>query len=86
MAAVNLTTDSNEHGQLTSGWSQEEDASPHVIGDNSGETRQTSFSAIAKGDSDLMVGKSIATTGPFDSTGTMLETTLVGDVVTTSSY
>ena len=82
----NLSTDSTDHGWLYPEWSQEEAASPHVIGDNSGETRQTSFSAVAKADSDLLVGKSMGLTGPFDATGITLETTLVGDRVSTSAY
>ena len=82
----NLSTDSSEHGLLYPGWSQEESASPHILGDNSGETRQTSFTAIANADSDLMIGEQITVTGPFDSTGGVLDVSLVGDQISTSSY
>ena len=82
----NLSTDSADHGLLYPGWSQEESASPHILGDNSGETRQTSFTAIANADSDLMIGEQITVTGPFNSTGVALDGTLVGDMVSTSVY
>jgi hypothetical protein len=41
---------------------------------------------VAKADSDLLIGKPIALTGPFDSTGITLETTLEGDRISTAAY
>jgi hypothetical protein len=86
VAAINLGTDGVGHGWLEQGWTQEEAASPHVIGDESGETRQTSFSAVATADSDLIVGKDIGITGPFSASGIALESTLVGNRLSTSAY
>ena len=81
-----LSTTSTAHGHLQAGWSQEEEASPHIIGDTGGATRQTSFSALAKADSDLLIGQPLTVDGPFDSTGIVLDTTLVGDFASASSY
>ena len=81
-----LVSSSPDHGPLREGWSQEESASPHVIGDQSGATRQTTFSAQATATSDLLIGEQIGVTGPFDSLGNVLDVTLTGDQVSTSSY
>lgn len=83
---MNVEFPSGGAGELRQGWSQEEDASPHVIGDMGGAIRRTSFSAQATADSDLLIGKSLTVEGPFDSVGTMLESTLVGDRVSSSSF
>ena len=83
---VGISSNSAEHGELHQGWSQEESASPHVVGDSSGATRQTTFTAQASATSDLLIGKQIGIDGPFDSLGNVLDVTLVGDQVSTSSY
>ncbi len=57
MAALDLKDGAPRgYGWLHSGWSQEEDASPHIIGDETGETIQRSFTAQAGPDSDLRIG------------------------------
>ncbi len=81
-----LTTDSSDHGDIRTGWQQQENATPHIVGDSSGNTRETTFAADAAATSDLLLGKTITVDGAFESTGTTLDLTLAGDQVSTSSY
>lgn len=82
---VSLTSN-GQHGDLHSGWSQEEDATPHIVGDSSGQTRRTSFTAQATSESDLLVGTELDVGGPFDSVGNVLDVSLSGDQVATSAF
>jgi hypothetical protein len=95
MVSVNLTTPNDptnpppySEDQIWAfpGWQQEESISPHVIGDQGGTTRQTTFSGRASADSDLIVASDVSIVGNFNSTGVALDTTLVGDVASTAVY
>lgn len=81
-----LTTDASEHGELLEGWSQQESASPHVVGDLAGATRQTTYTARARSKADLMIGRTVQADGVMDSTGPVLDVTLTGDDMSTSVY
>jgi len=74
-------------GDIYTGWSQTSSATPHVVGDSSGSVSSTTFSAIARNESDLLVNKPIvADGGVLVTNGNILSVGLNGANLKATSY